>query len=388
MTHLGNGHTRPADGTRVTIVGTGYIGARLLSETAQLSGVKGITLIDHARYEESDRIRGDIMRREVGRPKVEVQARRARRINPRLQLDPIHARVESVPLGRLRSGVILAAVDSPFARRHVNRAAWRLGVPWIDGRVGRRGQVVRVRSYVPGSEAPCLECGGEAGDYVLPGQSVAGPPNGGLRGAGGRAIAAGMMTTECTRLLEAGRENPATGRQLLIDLRQQVLHVTLLSRDPCCPFDHATWQIEAIAQSPTKLTVAQAIRRASGSRALCPGWTLGLEGLTFSLRQRCLYCGAPPTDWVYVAERIPSPRKACSTCGRDMVVDPCDAVEEIGLSGLTKQQRRRTLHSMGLRRGDVFSIRGPGLVRHFELTSGRANGSRAGRDERASGRID
>ena len=44
MTHLGNAHTRGEHGTRVTIVGTGDLGARLLSEIAQLPGVQGIGL--------------------------------------------------------------------------------------------------------------------------------------------------------------------------------------------------------------------------------------------------------------------------------------------------------------------------------------------------------
>ncbi len=354
----------------IVIVGTGELGAPLVAEVAQLPGVEGIALVDHACCGEGDPIRGEAMRRDVGKPKVDVQARRARRINPHLEIETIHAPVETVPLGRLRGRVILAAVDSAAARRRVNQAAWRLGIPWIDGRVGRRGDQVRVRSYVPGPDAPCLECGGEAADDGMPGQSTDAAAEGGPIEAapGGRAVAAGLMIAECMRLLEGNGEQPVRGRQVLIDLRRHVLHATSLERDVRCPFDHAVWNIEPVAQSPTKLTAAQAIRAAAGERGLCPGWAIRLEGLTFVHRQYCGNCRTVTRDSIHLAQRIPSPSKRCPTCGRPMQVRPPDTFEALELSALKKPERRRTLHSMGLREGDVYSVEGPRGTRHFELS--------------------
>ena len=366
----------------IVIVGTGEVGAPLVAEIAQLPGVQGIALIDHACYEEGSRIRGEVMRREVGKPKVDVQARHARRINPHLEIEPIHAAVETVPLGRLRGRVILAALDSAAARRRVNQAAWRLGIPWIEGRVGRGGFLVRVRSYVPGPEAPCLECGGQEADDGMPEQFMDAPPGDGAieAAAGGRAVAAGLMTAECMRLLEGNGEHPVLGRQVLIDLRRHVLHATPLGRNVRCPFDHAVWDVEPVAESPTKLTAAQAIRAAAGERGLCPGWAMRLEGLTFAHRQYCANCRTVTSDSIYLAQRIPSRRKRCPTCGGEMEVRRRDTFEAVDLTALKKPERRRTLHSMGLQEGDVYSVEGPRGARHFELGRRQrpaANGRRA-----------
>ena len=45
-----------------------------------------------------------------------------------------------------------------------------------------------------------------------------------------------------------------------------------------------------------------------------------------------------------------------------------DTFEAVELSALKKPERRRTLHSMGLQEGDVYSVEGPRGTRHFELS--------------------
>jgi len=358
------------EGVSIVIVGTGGLGAPLVGEIAQLPGVRTMVLVDHACCGEAGATHEGAMRRELGRPKVDVQARRAQRINPQLEIAPIHARVETVPLGRLRGRVILAAVDSAAARRRVNQAAWRLGIPWIDGRVSRRGGKVSVRSYVPGPDAPCLECARGPADDDVPRRSTGTAAKGEPVEAapGGRAVAAGLMAAECMRLLEANGEYPIGGRQVLIDLRRHVLHATLPERNVRCPFDHAVWSIEPVAQSPTKLTPAQAIRAAAGVRGLCPGWAMRLEGLSFARRQYCATCRTVTSDSIYIAERIPWRSRQCPTCGRPMQVRRRDTFEALELSALKKPERRRTLHSMGLREGDVYTVEGPRGTWHYELS--------------------
>jgi len=357
------------EGASLVVVGAGGLGAPLIAEMAQLPGVQTIVLVDHACCGEGAAPHRGAVRRESGRPKVEVQARRARRINPQLEIDPIHARVETVPLGRLRGRVILAAVDSAAARRRVNQAAWRLGIPWIDGRVSRRGGKVSVRSYVPGPDAPCLECAAEAAGHDVPRRSTdtaaKGEP---IQAApGGRAVAAGLMAAESMRLLEANGEYAIGGRQVLIELRRHVLHATPLERNERCRFDHAVWSIEPVAQSPTKLTPAQAIRAAAGGQGLCPGWSMRLEGLTFARRQYCATCRTVTSDSIHIAQRIPWRSRQCPTCGRPMQVRRRDTFEALALSALKKPERRRTLHSMGLREADVYTVEGPHGTWHYEL---------------------
>src|SRR5213594_4159488 len=150
---------------RVTIVGAGgNIGSHLVPHIGRTTGVSLITLVDRDRYEADNLPAQDIDTRDVGRSKAEAQARRLRRINPGLAVVALNADVEAVPLGALRADVILACLDSRRARLVVNQAAWRLGVPWIDAGVDGGDRLVRIQTFVPASDAACLECAWEQAD--------------------------------------------------------------------------------------------------------------------------------------------------------------------------------------------------------------------------------
>src|SRR5439155_23871873 len=130
-----------------------------------------------------------------------VQARRLRRINPALAVTEIFAAVENVALGLLRGAVLLACLDSRAARRSVNTAVWRLGMPWIDAGVLADGLLARVNVYLPGPDQPCLECAWEERDYEAleqeypcAGQGVA-PATNAPSALG--ALAASLQALEC-----------------------------------------------------------------------------------------------------------------------------------------------------------------------------------------------
>jgi hypothetical protein len=91
----------------------------------------------------------DIDKRDIGRPKADVQAPRLHRINGGLEVAALNIAVEDVPLGALRADVMLACLDSRRARLVVNQAAWRLGVPWINAGVDGSDLLVRIQTFLP-----------------------------------------------------------------------------------------------------------------------------------------------------------------------------------------------------------------------------------------------
>ena len=139
----------------VIVVGAGgNIGSHLVTHLARMPQLDSVTLIDRDVYEASNLQTQDITPQDVGKRKTAVQARRLKRINPAIRVTAIHDSVERVPLGKLRSNVILACLDSRVARQHVNQFAWRLGVPLIDAGVEAGGmlaasQRVRARCRKP-----------------------------------------------------------------------------------------------------------------------------------------------------------------------------------------------------------------------------------------------
>jgi molybdopterin/thiamine biosynthesis adenylyltransferase len=358
--------------SRITIVGLGNIGSHLPGLMGRLEGVSGITLVDPDSYEPKNVPCQSIDAGDLG-PKVHVQARRLRRINPRLSIRPLCARVEDVPLGLLRGDVILAALDSRASRRAVNRVAWRLNTPWIDAAVDGAGLLVRVIAYLPGPDAPCLECAYDANDYALLEQEYPCVPNG--RGApatnapaGLGAIAAGLMALECRKLLAGERQDVLAGRQVLMDLMHHVHDVTRYRRQAGCKFDHGTWSIASLEAPFSRLALGDLFRRAmDDASGASEGWAVRLEGHSFTRVLFCPGCGGQTPCGPCLLHRLPPRRRHCPACGGEMVARGFDCYDWLEEAALTNRDRRRSLASLGFRPGDIVTVRGPGGEQHWEL---------------------
>jgi sulfur carrier protein ThiS adenylyltransferase len=131
----------------IIVVGLGNIGSALVAYVGRMAGVGRVILVDSDAYEAKNLASQIVRRHEVGEPKAVVQGRRLREINPALSVTVVVDRVENVPLGLLRGTVLLACLDSRAARRTVNAAAWRNGIPWIDAGVNGEELLARVNVY-------------------------------------------------------------------------------------------------------------------------------------------------------------------------------------------------------------------------------------------------
>ncbi len=198
--------------TSLTYIGAGgNIGSHAVVALARAGCLERVTLIDPDVYEPRNLASQDIQRRDLGRSKVEVLAQRIRRIDPSLRVEAIAERVERVPLGRLRADVIATGLDGLPARGWVNRAARRLGVPWVDAGVRAEGLLARVDVFEPTQDAACLECGWSEQerttlDLRYPcDPPVAPAPTGAPAYLG--ALAASLQCAECVKLLTGETKN-------------------------------------------------------------------------------------------------------------------------------------------------------------------------------------
>jgi molybdopterin/thiamine biosynthesis adenylyltransferase len=143
--------------TRVLVVGAGALGNEILKNLALL-GFEQIVIVDLDAIEHSNLSRTVLYRAEdIGRSKAETAAAAVRAILPSAQPHALHANVvHGVGLGVFAwADVILAGLDNREARLWINRAAWLVDRPWIDGAIEGLNGVARV--FVPG-QAPCYEC--------------------------------------------------------------------------------------------------------------------------------------------------------------------------------------------------------------------------------------
>lgn len=142
---------------RLLVIGAGALGNEILKNAALL-GFAQVVVVDMERIEESNLSRAVMFRAEdVGGSKAEIAARAYRSIAPEAS---IHALVENVVhacgLGLFEwSDLIVAGLDNREARLWINRSAWKVNRPWIDGAIEGINGVARV--FLPGA-APCYEC--------------------------------------------------------------------------------------------------------------------------------------------------------------------------------------------------------------------------------------
>lgn len=155
---------------KVLVVGAGALGNELIKNLALL-GVGNILIADMDRIENSNLSRSPLYRaRDNGRYKAEAAAEAARDLYPDVRVQSFTGNVVyDLGGGVFRwADVILGGLDNREARLAINRHAWRLNKPWIDGAIEQIQGTARV--FIPdgaGSESPCYECTMSAMDWKL-----------------------------------------------------------------------------------------------------------------------------------------------------------------------------------------------------------------------------
>ena len=355
----------------IVVVGAGgNIGSHLVPHLGRLRGLRRVVLVDRDVYEEGGKnlTSQDITRRDCGKAKAAVQARRLRRINPELEVIAIADTLENVPMGRLR-GLILGCVDSRVARRTLNWLAWRLGVPWIDAGVHGEELLARINVRMPGPGQPCLECAWEARDYetleqAYPCAGNVTPPATNAPSALG-ALAAALQALGCRKLLEGDRERLAIGKQVTVSALTHRHYVTRFAVNPACRFDHETWRIETVARGPERLTVRQAfdMGRAAGGASL----RLRVAHQLFGSALCCPGCGRRRDRSLHLLGRLDAGEQVCDGCGGRMRAAGADLFEWLPEADLPPAMKNVPLRSLGFRRGDVFTVAGAAGAPHFQI---------------------
>jgi molybdopterin/thiamine biosynthesis adenylyltransferase len=142
---------------RVLVIGAGALGNEILKNLALL-GFRHVVIVDMDQIDESNLSRTILFRAsDIGDFKVNAAASAYLSIAPDSLLQPIVANVtRDCGLGLFAAcDLILAGLDNREARLWINRSAWKVNRPWIDGAIEGINGVARV--FLPGA-APCYEC--------------------------------------------------------------------------------------------------------------------------------------------------------------------------------------------------------------------------------------
>ena len=142
---------------KIMVVGAGALGNEVIKNLA-LMGIGNIFIVDFDEIELANLSRSVLFREtDTGRKKAEVAAARAKEINPNVHVQYFHGDVTSaLGLGIFRRmDVIIGCLDNREARLAVNRFAYWINKPWVDGAIQEFLGLARV--FVPG-EGACFEC--------------------------------------------------------------------------------------------------------------------------------------------------------------------------------------------------------------------------------------
>ncbi|PTX98886.1 molybdopterin biosynthesis protein MoeB [Spartobacteria bacterium LR76] len=142
----------------VVVIGAGALGNEIVKNLVLL-GVEHLLVVDCDRIEHSNLSRSVLFRTaDVGKSKARTAAEAARELSDgQTTAHYLDANVMAeVGLGVFGwADVIIAGLDNREARLWINRCAWKMDRPWVDGAIEGINGVARV--FLPG-RAPCYEC--------------------------------------------------------------------------------------------------------------------------------------------------------------------------------------------------------------------------------------
>ena len=145
------------ENAKVMVVGAGALGNEVIKNLV-LMGIGHIFIVDFDTIELANLSRSVLFREsDSGRKKAEVAAARAKEINPNVHVQYVHGDVTTdIGLGVFRRmDVIIGCLDNREARLAINRFAYWINKPWVDGAIQEFFGLARV--FVPGQGA-CFEC--------------------------------------------------------------------------------------------------------------------------------------------------------------------------------------------------------------------------------------
>jgi adenylyltransferase/sulfurtransferase len=215
-------------GSKVCLVGVGGLGSPASMQLAAM-GVGFLRIVDRDFVELTNLHRQHLYGVEdVGVPKVEAAAKRLRRLNPYITVEPLPLSVNEANSEDLVRGmdVVVDGLDSMAARYAINRACIKLGVPYVFGAaITTNGNVSTI---VPG-ETACLECFyGGLNDKKLPKCGVVGVHPSLVN------IIASLEVSEAIKIL-TGRKPRLANKLLHFDLNEIEFNEINLQKVDSCP---------------------------------------------------------------------------------------------------------------------------------------------------------
>lgn len=338
---------------RVLVIGAGALGNEILKNLALL-GFLNVVVVDLDCIEMSNLSRAVLFRSaDVGLAKAEAIVRPYLDLCPEATVRPLRANVmQDIGLGLFAwADLILAGLDNREARLWINRAAWKVNRPWVDGAIEGINGVARV--FLPG-QPPCYECTLGETDWALLERRMSCNLLLQEPAIQGRvpttptisAIIGGIESQEAVKFLH-GLET-LSGKGFIFEGLRHSSYLIEYTQNPDCLSHYTLPSIVQLSRRSTDMTLEQLLARGRVD--------LGAEEAVIEFSREIIYklvcphCGSEEELFVPVG-RVTRDQGRCPADGRMRAVHT--------LSGYRGEPElaSRTLDQLGLPLFDIFTAR-------------------------------
>ena len=344
---------------KVLVVGAGALGNEVLKNLALLGFVK-IVVVDLDHIETSNLSRSVLFRNsDVGLSKAAAIARGYKDLLPEATVQPLVANVmQDCGLGLFAwADLILAGLDNREARLWINRAAWKVNRPWLDGAIEGINGVARV--FMPG-EPPCYECTLGETDWAILNRRMscnlllheANPQGRTPTTPTISSIIGGIQAQEAVKTLH-GLPTLA-GKGYVFEGLHHTSYVTQYTENPDCMSHDTLERIVDLPQASNEMTLAELMERGRAD--------LGTDQVAVEFSRDvihklvCPRCSEEEDVFAPVGA-IDRARGQCPACSASTGESQMRVVRTLtGFNG-EPELASRTLDSLGLPLFDIFTVR-------------------------------
>jgi molybdopterin/thiamine biosynthesis adenylyltransferase len=346
---------------RIMVVGAGALGNEVLKNLALL-GAGHLLVVDFDTIEASNLTRSILYRLDDrGRSKADVAAERIRQINPDVKIIPWKGDIaHDVGTGVFRQmDLVIGCLDNRDARLAVNRACWRVGVPWVDGALNVADGSVRV--FIPRCGGACYECLMTKQDYALANIRYSCPPGTIMEGVAittpmSASIIGAMQVQEAVKLLHG---HPVEGGQGVYYSAEtlRLTHVAYPRREDC-PAHQTFDPVIGVPHCAAELTIGKLMQIASGHLEGKAVLMLPDQIVTYLY---CPRCDQPEKAYRPYRQVVPN-EVPCPVCKTERIYD---VVSSITVSDTTQDI---VLAQLGFPPFDILDIRAARTRAYLELS--------------------
>jgi len=347
------------EAAHVLVVGAGALGNEILKNLALL-GFLQIVVVDLDYIETSNLSRSVLFRAsDVGLAKADAIARGYRDLLPEVTVQPLVANViQDCGLGLFAwADLILGGLDNREARLWINRAAWKVSRPWIDGAIEGINGVARV--FMPG-HPPCYECTLGETDWAILNRRMScnlllheANPQGRVPTTPTiSSIIGGVQVQEAVKALH-GLPTLA-GKGYVFEGLHHTSYVVEYTENPDCMSHDTLDPILRLPQRSAEMTLAQLLERGKSDLAAEEAVIQFSRDIIYRLA--CPRCGAEEDVFAPVGA-IDRSRGQCAPCSASTGEAQMRVVQTLtGYRG-EPELSGRTLAQLGLPLFDIFTVR-------------------------------